>query len=221
MFEQALPYLSLVGDRTGRIKDLSGYRKPASLGNFPRNPIAGLGTEEITRAGEELFSAIRPAFGYKRKDIAFSVEGPSGIIACRDFEVSIELLPNPDSEDAYLLRKTISSIRSEELFEKPEFNELFAATFQRIELRSATAVSVEEWIDRVEDRDLEEEWQLRYPPDYSHCSLRLPGSEFEIRITPDRLVMGRLLPAPPLEFFLALKKLGPVLQASPSDSRFA
>lgn len=210
MNEELLPWVALVGERTGRVKDLSGYRKP-SIGSS-RKGLAGLGAEEVTKAGEEMFAAIRPALRYKRKDLAFSREGASGVLMARDFDLTIELLPHSEDEDGFVLRKRLGNIKSADLFERPEFNEVFGGVFQRLELRSQMPVQVEEWIDRIEDRDLEEEWQLQYPADYTHCSMRLPGSEFQIKVTPECLVMTRLLPGTPQEFWEGLNKLGPVLQ---------
>lgn len=213
MNEELLPYISLVGERTGRLKELSGFRKP-TLGQSGSQSTSGLGSEQVTKAGEELFAAIRPALGYKRKDIALSQEATNAVIACRDFEIILEIAPHTDDPDCYHLRKTVSNVKSADFFVRPDFNEVFGSTFQRLELRSKAPVQVEDWIDRVEARDLEEEWQLRYPSDYSSCTLRLPRSEFEIQITPERLVMTRLLPGTAQEFWEGLQKLSPVLNAS-------
>lgn len=211
MHQDLTSLLSLAGERVGRLKELAGYRKPAGLGSSGfQSP--SLGAEEVAAVGEELFASVRSAMGYKRKDIRFSQEGTAGMLICRDFDLALELALPPDDKDSYVLRKTLSNLKSESLFENPAFSELFANTFQRLEMRSANPLRVEDWIDRVEDRDLEEEWRLEYPPDYAHCSLRLPGSEFEIKITPEKLVMVRLLPAPPSEFWEGFKKLAPVLQ---------
>jgi len=212
MNEELLSNLSLISERAGRLKDLSGYQKP-SLGAQKKSGLNGLGTEEVARAGEELFAAIRPAMGYKRKDVAFSQEGSSAVLLCRDFDVVVAIAPRPDDEDGYVLRQTVGNFKNPELFHLEAFNEIFGKSFQRLELKSKTPVKVEDWIDRVEDRDLEEEWQLRYPPDYSHCTLRLPRSEFEIKITPERLIMTRLLPGSALEFWEGFEKLSPVLHA--------
>lgn len=213
MNDELLPFVSLISERIGRTKDLSGYRKP-TLGQTGSPSLANLGSEQIAKAGEELFAAIRPALGYKRKDIAFSQDGSSAVLACRDFDVVIEIAPHPDDPDAFFLRKTIANFKIPDLFSRPEFNEIFGSAFQRLELRSKNPVQVEDWIDRIEDRDLEEEWQLRYPPDYSSCTIRLPRSEFEIKITPETLVMTRLLPGTPQEFWEGLQKLAPVITES-------
>jgi hypothetical protein len=210
--EELLPHLSLVGEKNGRVKDLNGYRKP-TLGS-PGSSLAGLGSEEVGKAGEELFAALRPALNYKRKDIAFSQEGGTAVLAAKDFDLTIEIVPHPDDESLYLLRRTLSRFNSPSFFEHPEFNRVFTGSIQRLELKSTTPVKVEDWIDRVEDRDLEEEWQLQYPPDYSHCTLRLPRSEFEIKVTSHALIMTRLLPGNPREFWEGLQKLSPVLEGN-------
>lgn len=210
MNEDLLPWVSLVGERSGRVKELAAYRKPSGFSGGSFQP-RGLGAEEVERAGNELFASIRAAMGYKRKDIAFSYDGAAGMLVCRDFDLALEIVFPADEPDAFRLRKTVSNLKSDAVFDTA-FNELFGEVFQRLELRSTSPVRVEDWIDRVEDLDLEDEWRLQYPPDYEYCTLRLPGSEFEIKITPERLIMTRLLAAPPAEFWAGLNKLKPVLQ---------
>ncbi len=210
MLKSILPNLSLVGETNGLWKNLPGYQKPSGLRTGPVSPPPRLGEAEIQRIGEALFAEIRPAMGYKRRDLEFSRDGLTGVLAAKDFELSVAMASGGEDASSFVIRKTLSRVRDEEVFRHEGFNQVFRSMFHRLEFRPPSAIAVEDWIDRVEERDLEEEWSLEYPPDCSRCRMSLPKTDFDIEVTPETLAIHRMDPAPPSLFLEQLDRLGVV-----------
>lgn len=192
----------LRGENTGRIKDLDGFDKthhrlsgadPAAAERI----VSMLGAAKIEREGQEIFQQIRAALGYKRRDIAFSREGSTGVIACTDFELTLNILPHPENLRDYVLEKTLSQLREANVLHNLAFNRTFEKTFHAYSVKMEQPIDVEKWIDNIEDKDLEKELELIYPPDCTFCEMRLPRSDFVVRITKEAITISRPVTTPP------------------------
>jgi hypothetical protein len=168
--------VSLVGRSGGAVKTLRAFDKsrhtvPDAVNHATSGFLAKLCAPELAAEAEEQFQRARAALAYKRKDLSLDVTSPLAVLSARDF--TLELLYALEDADpgAYVLTRTLHSLRNAALLDVAEFDGLFAGQFSSIHFMLAKGVRVEAVVDAVEALDAEAGLRVDYPSDCSSCTL--------------------------------------------------
>ena len=206
------------------MKNLLGFRKgvhriPNVLPdtNYGRQfaAICGPDLDELARG---LFEKLRAARGYKRREINLAVDAPSATLTAVDFTLDLLYAPGPDDPGDYQLSYDLHTIRDIAVFADGSLNEVFAGVFNRVALTFAEPVNMEDVIDELEEAPGGAA-ALRYPPDCSECSLRLPGFVGEVRVTPRALEVISPAAASPAELVRTFVEASDALAANATLAR--
>lgn len=185
-----LPRASLVGIKSGRVRDLSGYRKPKQpLGSgtrWERELVQSAGVREVNEAAEALFEEIRTSFNFKRREVSFACEGPTASIRTPAFDVDLSLDQDPEDPTRYLLSTQASAFRRPEIVSDPEFLRIFNERFDRVVMELETPLDVEAKIDEIEDTEALAD-QLEYDREATYFTLSLPGLPMRMHATAARV----------------------------------
>ncbi len=172
--------ISLVGRGRGALKNLAGFKKqhhtvPDAVNAATTAFLGKICTPELTAEGERFFQAAKTALAYKRADLALEVTSPNAVLTTKDFTFELTYALEPGNPASYGITRTLSQLRSGELVELPEFNELFAALFTGIVFSLTKQVRVEAVVDAIEARGEEDKISVHYPSDCRHCVLSVEG----------------------------------------------
>jgi len=176
--------ISLVGRGGGAVKNLAGFKKPhhtvPDAVNAATTAFLGkLCATELAAEGEQLFQRTKAALGYKRADLALEVASPNVVLTARDFTLEIAYSLETGDPASYVVTRTLHGLRSGELVELAEFNELFAAMFASVVFSLTKPVRVEAVVDAVE-AGAGDGLSVHYPSDCRHCVLSVAGVAAEV-----------------------------------------
>lgn len=178
----------LVGSKPGNVKNLLGFRKgfhkvPAMLPDamFERQ-FPAIAAADLERLATDLFNKLRAARGYKRKEINLNVDSPNATLTTADFTLDLAFSPDPADPGDYRLDHDLHTIRDINVLADTALNDTLGGLFNRVLLTFPTPVNVEDVIDELEETPGGAA-NLRYPPDASECTARLPGFVGEVRVT--------------------------------------
>ena len=177
--------VSLLGQSTGAVKNLAGFRKPHHTVPDAVNAVttAFLGklcASELAEEGEDYYQRAKEALGYKRADLALDVTSPTAVLTAKDFTLEIAYALERDDPAGYRVSRTLHSLRSGELVELEEFDRLFAGAFSTIVFTLVKGVKVEAVIDAVEARPAGDAMTVSYPSDCRQCTLTVEGVAAEV-----------------------------------------
>lgn len=185
-----LPRASLVGSIGGRVRDLSGYKKPKQpLGvhsRWEREFIQTAGVREVSEQAEALFEEVRRSFDFKRREVSFASEGPTASIRTPAFDADLSLDQDPLDATRYLLSTQVSAFRRPEIVSDPEFLRIFEERCDRVVIELETPLDVEAKIDEIEDSDALAD-DLEYDRDATYFTLRVPGLPLRMHATSTRV----------------------------------
>ena len=181
--------VSLVGRGGGAFKTLRGFDKsrhtvPDAVNNATSGFLAKLCAPDLAEEAEGFFQRAKTAMNYKRKDIGLDVTSPVAVLGAKDFTLEIAYALETADPASYAITRTLHSIKSGDLLQVAEFNELFAAQFSAIAFALKKGVRVEAVIDAVEglDDDADSASRLRvdYPSDCRECTLTVDGVDASV-----------------------------------------
>jgi hypothetical protein len=177
--------VSLMGQSSGAVKNLAGFRKPHHTVPDAVNAVttAFLGklcAAELAEEGEGYYQRAKEALGYKRADLALEVTSPTAVLTTKDFTLEIAYALERTDPAAYRVSRTLHSLASGELVELDEFDRLFAGTFSTIVFTLAKGVKVEAVVDAVEARPAGNALKVSYPSDCRFCTLTVEGVAAEV-----------------------------------------
>jgi hypothetical protein len=183
--DQFVAQVSLVGQSTGAVKNLAGFRKPHHTVPDAVNAVttAFLGKlclAELAEEGEGFYQRAKAALGYKRADLALDLASPSAVLTAKDFTLEIAYALERTDPASYRVTRTLHSLRSGELVGLAEFEELFAGVFTTIVFMLRKGVKVEAVIDAIEARPAGDVLTVTYPSDCRHCVLHVDGVSAEV-----------------------------------------
>ncbi|MCC5838967.1 MAG: hypothetical protein JJT96_02495 [Opitutales bacterium] len=178
--EGQLARLVLEGVQSGEVRRLPGFRKglhtvPDRVTPTTEAFLGKLCAPELEGEGEALFREARATFGYKRRDLSFSVSGPTGMLAARHFTLEKTYALDPSDPSLYLLTHRLAQLRGADPDLPAKLDALFPALFSTLLFPLDEAVSVEGLIDGVEALDENSPLTVDYPPDCRECTIRVPG----------------------------------------------
>lgn len=182
---QFVSRISLVGRGHGPVKNLAGFKKkhhtvPDAVNAATSAFLGKLCAGELTAEGEQFFQRAKTALGYKRTDLALEVTSPSAVLTTKDFTLEITYALEASDPASYGITRTLHNLRSGEMVELAEFNELFAAMFAGIVFSLTKNVRVEAVVDAVEARAGADGLTVHYPSDCRHCVLAVEGVDAEV-----------------------------------------
>lgn len=203
------------GQEVNRVKSLSGFKKgyfvPNEVNDNAQNFIIGISQDKLKEEAESWFQSIKGAFNYARKDIKLDFDFGDGIatINCKDFELGISIRQNLLNPSEYVLYTDAWRFDSPEIIMSPEFNKVFADTFNTLTFEYDSYIDIKGVIDAIEDcRD--KRLSINYHSDLSSCTMRIVGLKEEIKLEPHSfniISQETLEPKVLVERFLTAQKL--------------
>jgi hypothetical protein len=196
--------ISLVGRGEGLVKNLGAFRKQHHTVPDAVNPattafLGKLCAPELAEEAEGFFQRAKAGFGYKRTDLSLDVTSPVATLTTRDFTLELSYALEKANPAAYEVTRTLHSLAGGGLVTRPEFNELFAATFTGLVFGLTKGVKVEAVIDAVEVLGKESALAVSYPSDCRQCVLRVEGVGAEVICDGATLEMRFPRPGSPAE----------------------
>lgn len=184
---------SLAKQVRGNVKRLSGYWKPPyplkSHSTWEQNFVESAGESEVRDQATAIHDAIRNGFGYKRKDITFTIDKGSASIKTPDFDVNVTLTQDPDDAEQYIFLTEVTTFRRPAVIQEPEFLKIFTRYCDTIVIDLGTSLDLEAKIDEIEAIQALSPG-LDYEPDCTEFTLLLANLGILIRATADRLTFS-------------------------------
>jgi hypothetical protein len=180
--------VAFVGRAGGQVKALGGFKKShhtvPDAANAITNAFLGkICDTELADEAEKFFQEARAGLGYKRKDVALSVTSPLAVLTAKDFTLEIFYALEERDAARYAVTTTLRELRDAELAKREEFTRIFAGKFTEISFALKKGARVEAVIDAIEALDGEGGLSVRYPSDYSDCTIGVDGVDAEVRCT--------------------------------------
>jgi hypothetical protein len=177
--------ISLVGRSHGAVPALSGFRKqhhtvPDAVNATTAAFLGKLCTGELKTEGESFYQRAKAALGYKRAELALEVSSPAAQLTTRDFVFEIVYALEPSDPAAFVVTRTLHSLRTGDLINRPEFDGLFAGVFSGIVFGLTKGAKVEAVIDAVEALGDESDLTVSYPSDCRQCVLSVESAEANV-----------------------------------------
>lgn len=172
--------LSFIEQRTEQIKQLpgfqKGYRVPTAASPSDQKFIAKIADPILDDDLQEVFSALRKAFGLKRKEI--SVDGPfegGGIVATPFFDYEVRVSIDAETPSRVIFARSITNIRDfSKLLDDP-FDNVFGKRFSTLIVEFENELDLETVVDTIEDED-PEGISVDYDKDLTWCEIQVLGS---------------------------------------------
>ncbi len=188
---------TLQGEARGRVKELSGYRKPpvplSKHSPWEQKFVESSGEIEVVKQAKEIFEKIRSSFRYKRKDLDFSNDVSSATIKTLDFDVNVTLAQHPDAAEEYVLRTEVTAFRNPDIVKDPNFLEIFTHYCDSVVVEFASKVDIKAKIDQIEDVDILADG-LDYDPECTEFTLSLPGLGIVLKATSSKMSFSLIGP---------------------------
>lgn len=180
-------------EMSGRIKDLSGFRKthtlPERANDWARKYVNRIATADIKADLDNTFEMVREQFGYKRKDLDVSAERDGmGFIRTPDFEYTVSLSVNPDEPSDVIWRREVGRLSGPEFVRSENFQHVFGTMFDRLVFEFAVPVDVAELVDRIEDSP-PEGVKVSVASDSGAAVIALAGFAGKISVSRDALTI--------------------------------
>ena len=184
---------TLQGEARGRVRELSGYRKPpvplSKHSPWEKRFVENSGETEVVKQATEIFEKIRSSFRYKRKDLDFSNDASSATIKTPDFDVHVTLAQHPDAADDYVLRTEVASFRRPDVIKDANFLEIFTRYCDCVVVELISALDLKAKIDEIEEIDFLADG-LDYDPECTEFTLSIPGLGIVLHATSSRMVFS-------------------------------
>ncbi|MEO6847927.1 MAG: caspase family protein [Chthoniobacterales bacterium] len=184
---------SLAGNTRGRVKELSGYKKPTyplkSNTQWEQEFVHRSGTTEVAAVADTIHEKIRTSFRYKRKDIDFAKDGPTASIKTPDFDVNIALSQDPADADRYIIRTQITAFRTPQVIDDPIFLKVFSQYCDSVVIELDTTLNLQDKIDEIEETDDLAD-SLTYDANCTEFTLRLRDLRILLHTTANRMTFS-------------------------------
>jgi len=183
--------IALVNERSGRVCDLSGFRKthkvPTDVSDYTRSFVAGLTTAELTEELDLRFAEFRKQFKFKRVDM--EVQDPSdgcAAIITPQFEYRISIALDQDDPTMYVFRRQVSKINGPDAIMTESFSTVFGNVFNAMEVNPPVSINVEDFIDSMEELD-KPTLKLNFDRTATWCQLTIAAVQGELTVESDEI----------------------------------
>ena len=199
--------IALVNERCGRVNDLSGFRKthkvPTEVSDYTRSFVAGLTTAELTEELDLRFAEFRKQFKFRRVDM--EVQDPSdgcAAIITPQFEYRVSIALDQDDPAVYVFRRQVSKINGPDAIMNKPFAKVFGDVFNCVEVSLPSSISVEDFIDSMEDLD-KPTLKLNFDRTATWCQLTIAKVQGELTVESDQISVLLEQPQPPAKLLEA------------------
>ncbi|MEZ5980624.1 MAG: hypothetical protein R3F34_20775 [Planctomycetota bacterium] len=179
-----------VAESFAPVKGLTGFKKgvhgvPQEKSAHGDALVARLAEGELAAEREERASALRSAFGFKRKELeAFGPEDGVMTLATPLFDYEVQVDVDPDDPSRARTRRRLLRVREPERIDASAFAAAFGRLFLGLEFRTGGAIDVAEVVDAIEDRD-DESIDLDYDTGLTRCAIAIRGVDASVEVTPE------------------------------------
>lgn len=204
-------------ESTGRVKDLTGFRKnfsvPENAGTSNRKFVNRLAAADLKADVDGVFEAAREHLGYKRKDVEVSTDGDGfGYLRGPDFEYTVSASLDADDPSQVAWRREVGQFSDPGFVRSAGFDAVFGKLFDQLVFEFAAPADVAALVDRLEDAP-PKGVRVHVGSDGKECDVTLTG--FAGRVTVGRTaltVRGRAGDSAGLldQFLRFLRVIGPV-----------
>ena len=174
------PNLSFTEQRTEQIKQLpgfqKGYRVPTSDNPSDQKFIAKIAEPILDDDLQETFSALRKAFGLKRKEI--SVDGPfegGGIVSTPFFDYEVRVQIDAETPSRVIFSRSITGILDFAKLVDDPFDDVFGKRFSTLIVEVENELDLETIVDTIED-EAPDGISVDYDKDLTWCEIQVLGS---------------------------------------------
>jgi len=125
---------------------------------------------------QETFSALRKAFGLKRKEI--SVDGPfegGGIVSTPFFDYEVRVQIDAETPSRVIFSRSITGIRDFAKLVDDPFDDVFGKRFSTLIVEVENELDLETIVDTIEDED-PDGISVDYDKDLTWCEIQVLGS---------------------------------------------
>ena len=169
--------IALIGMTRGLVKRLPGFDKsrhtvPKWASERAHQFIGSICEPELREWGEGLFSELRSAMDYKRKDLRLTLNDGEAVMEAKDFALKRQYLLNEEDLSEYIVETELLDLGSTELLRYAKFNEAIGPLFDQLRCLFRKEQSVEGVIDAIEDAS-SSEIQVDYPSNCETCEVRI------------------------------------------------
>lgn len=169
------------------IKALSGFKKthrvPDRKNSASQDFLNQISLPELQKDLDETFQNLKTIYRFKRLEL--EQRGPSeggGVIITPFFEYSIAVELADDDPSKVVWHRQVRKITDSARVFSAEFDCVFSAVFDTIEIGTGRNLNVANVIDRIEDLETAEV-SVTYDADCTACTIKLSGSQVAIRVT--------------------------------------
>ena len=207
------------GTKVIRLRDLSGWqsshRIPDRLTSSTELFVSELCAPDLEKDIDETYQALKKHYSCRRKDLLSSVaEDGTAAIETPYFSYSVVVRLNPEDPSELIWTRRIDGIRSLEDLRRPAFAQVFDCKFDTVAIEFPHDINVSEFIDLAEEAQIPG-LNLEYDRDFSHCSLRLSGSETgKIRLTACSISLEHEMPATALSLLSSFETIYSLVSSS-------
>jgi hypothetical protein len=183
-------------ETTGRVKDLSGYRKthtlPDRANEWARKYVNRIAQPDIKAHLDATFDMVREQFAYKRKDLDVSAERDGfGFIRTPDFEYTVSVRVNPDDPTGVIWRREVGRLSDPSFVRSEGFDLVFGNLLDKLVFEFAVPVDVAEFVDRIEDHP-PEGVKVSVASGSDAAEIKLAGFAGRVTVTPQAVeIEGR------------------------------
>jgi hypothetical protein len=204
-------------ESTGRVKELTGFRKsfrlPEHAGPSARQFITKCAAPDVRADLDTVFELVRERLGYKRKEIDTAVGSDgSGTLSTPDFVYTVSATLDPSEPSQVIWRREIGQLCDIDFVKSSGFESVFGRTFDQLMFEFAENVDVGELVDRLEDH-LPDGVRVSVESDGRACVITLDGFAGSVRVERSRLtVRGRTGHTTGLldQFLTFIERVGPI-----------
>ena len=206
--------VALVNEQRSRGRDLSGFRKkshqvPNENNDRTQQFVGRIAEEEIGADLDERFAEFRRAFPFKRVDLKVSdPDNGTGAISTPWFDYRITVTVADDDPSEAVWRRQVTDFRDPEPLLSSEFATVFGNMFDTIRFEPPEAITIEEFIDAMEDRD-DKTMTIDYDRTSTWCQLSLENIPGQLLVESDCVSLTTnqpQLPARLLEAFFRFRE---------------
>lgn len=173
------------GSVRGRIRRLKGFRKSHHVPDLQyeaaRDFVRKIGAEDVKALADQIYNDIREAFGYKRRDFAYSCHEGLAEIQTPDFSAQIRIDQCAEDPKYYVLTTELNELYNDAIAADPALHACFNNHCDVLTVIFPTGINVEAKIDAIEDNEALAP-HLSYEPDGSRFELKLPNLDLRIEV---------------------------------------
>ena len=174
-----------------KLKSLPGWKKgdkiPDRVSDFSQSLVAKCAAEELKKDLDDIYDKLKSAFGFTRRELqAAEPNDGTGTIITPHFHYSVTVTHNPVDLESALWTRTVDSIKSPAQVSSNAFAAVFDDVFNTLAFALPAKVSIEDFIDAVEDAKVPE-LKIKYDREATYCEIEVPGAVGAVTLKPTSL----------------------------------